>query len=408
VSAIDDEREWTRDQFRAHVEAWFEDNAPKKGGPDDFSSVHIVGASTREDFRDRERHALAVTKDWQRKLYESGLAGRSWPVEYGGHGAPGWQDEVVAEVQSGFGVSTKMLAVALEMLPPVLFAYGSHDQQLAYLPAVVRGEASWCQLLSEPDAGSDLGSVRTLASATEGGWSVSGQKVWTSGAGQADHALLLARTQSPSTGHDGLACLIVEMSDPGVEVRPLRQMSGGYHFNEVFLDHVFVCQDALIGGPGRGREVLRTMLASERAAIGGGTSARSAGQLVRLCQDMGRSDDPVVRQAVAAAVVRERVLDLLVTRVAAGADIPAGGPVTKLLYSEHARLSAEAAMSILGVVGTVRDRPDAAPWVERLLFAPGLRIGGGTDEIQRNAIAERGLGMPRQPTGNSAGRASDA
>jgi alkylation response protein AidB-like acyl-CoA dehydrogenase len=407
-AAVGAEREWARDEFRSHVEAWFEDNAPRKGAPDDFSSVHIVAASTREDFRDRERHALAVTRDWQTKLFESGLARRSWPVEYGGMGAPGWQDEVVADVQSRYGVSTKMLAVALEMLPPVLFAHGSHEQRLAFLPAVVRGDASWCQLLSEPDAGSDLGGVRTLATVTEGGWSVSGQKVWTSGAGQAQHALLLARAQSPSSGDEGLACLVVEMSDPGIEVRPLRQMSGGYHFNEVFLEHVFVSEESLIGRVGGGREVLRTMLASERAAIGGGTSARSAGQLVRLCRDMGRSHEPVVRQAVAAAVARERVLDLLVTRVAAGEDVPAGGPVTKLLYSEHARLSAETALSILGLAGTVHDRPDSAPWVERLLFAPGLRIGGGTDEIQRNAIAERGLGLPRQPRGNVGSGSSGA
>jgi alkylation response protein AidB-like acyl-CoA dehydrogenase len=205
-----------------------------------------------------------------------------------------------------------------------------------------------------------------------------------------------------------LACLIVDMSDSGIEVRPLRQMSGGYHFNEVFLDHVFVPEDWLIGAVGAGREVLRTMLSSERAAIGGGTSARSAGQLVRLCQEIGRSQEPVVRQAVAAAVARERVLDLLVARVAAGQDVPAGGPVTKLLYSEHARLSAEAAMSILGAAGTVGDHPVAAPWTERLLFAPGLRIGGGTDEIQRNAIAERGLGLPRQPRGDRAGGSSNA
>jgi alkylation response protein AidB-like acyl-CoA dehydrogenase len=395
VSAISADREWSRAEFRTHVEAWFEGHAPKRGGPDDFSSVHIVSAPTGDDFRDRERDALAVTKDWQRTLFESGLAGRSWPVEYGGHDAPAWQDEVVAEVQTRYGVSTKMLAVALEMLPPVLFAHGSHEQRLSYLPPVIRGEASWCQLLSEPDAGSDLGSVRTQARLVAGGWSVSGQKVWTSGAGQAGHALLLARAET-AVGDEGLACLIVDMSDPGVEVRPLRQMSGGYHFNEVFLDNVFVSLDALIGAVGAGREVLRTMLASERAAIGGGTSARSAGQLIRLCQDIGRSHDPVVRQVVAAAVARERVLDLLVARVAAGEEVPAGGPVTKLLYSEHARLSAEAAMSILGAVGTVRDHPDAAPWVERLLFAPGLRIGGGTDEIQRNAIAERGLGLPRQ------------
>jgi alkylation response protein AidB-like acyl-CoA dehydrogenase len=226
---------------------------------------------------------------------------------------------------------------------------------------------------------------------------VSGQKVWTSSAGIADFALLVARTDAAMPGMGGLSCLALDMSDPGVQVRPLRQMSGGYHFNEVFLDDVFVPEHALIGGLGGARDVLKTMLASERASIGGGTSARSAGQLLGLVRRLGRSHDPAVRQLVAAAVARERVLDLTVSRVAAGDTVPAGGPVTKLLYSEHARLTADAATTILGPAATVVDHPDAAPWLERLLFAPGLRIGGGTDEIQRNNIAERGLGLPREP-----------
>jgi alkylation response protein AidB-like acyl-CoA dehydrogenase len=137
------------------------------------------------------------------------------------------------------------------------------------------------------------------------------------------------------------------------------------------------------------------MLASERAAIGGGTSARSATQLVGLAKRLGRSDDPIVRDLLAAAVIRERVLDLLRSRISAGHRVAAAGSVTKLLYSEHARLTADAATVILGTAATVVDDPETAPWIERLLFAPGLRIGGGTDEIQRNTIAERGLGLPR-------------
>jgi alkylation response protein AidB-like acyl-CoA dehydrogenase len=188
------------------------------------------------------------------------------------------------------------------------------------------------------------------------------------------------------------------MRTPGVEVRPLRQMSGGYHFNEVFLDEVFVPSPALIGKPGGGWAVLRTMLASERAAIGGGTSGRAAVHLVALARRLRRTDDPVVRQLLASAYIRERVLDLLQARVIGGSGVPAGGSVTKLLYSEHARRSASDAMQLLGAAGMTNDHPDAAPWAERLLFAPGLRLGGGTDEIQRNTIAERGLGLPREGT----------
>ena len=288
-----------------------------------------------------------------------------------------------------------MLAVALEMVPAVLLRHGTREQQVTYLPPILRGEHGWCQLLSEPGAGSDLASAQTRATPVDGGWSVTGQKVWTSNATSARYALLVARTGTKEEGRAGLSCFVLDMEQPGIDIRPLRQMSGGYHFNEVFLDGAFVPHGGLIGGLGEGWAVLRTMLASERAAIGGGTSARSATQLVPLARQLGRADDPVVRDLLASAVIRERVLDLLRSRMAAGHQIAAAGPVTKLLYSEHARLSAEAATTILGMSATVVDDPRSAPWIERLLFAPGLRIGGGTDEIQRNIIAERGLGLPR-------------
>jgi len=380
--------------FRARVTTWLEANAPRKGGPGDFSAAHLVSADSPEEYHQRERQALAVTTAWQRRVFEAGFAGRSWPGEYGGAGEPSWQDEVFVEEQARYGVSTKMIAIALEMVPPVLFAYGTAEQRAAHLPRVLRGDESWCQLLSEPGAGSDLASVSTRATAVAGGWSVAGQKVWTSGAGTADFALLLARSES-TPGRAGLSCFALDMRSPGVEVRPLRQMSGGYHFNEVFLDDVFVPEHALIGTPGGGWAVLRTMLLSERAAIGGGTSGRSAGQLVALAQRLGRTGDAVVRQVVATAYSRERVLDILQARVTANTGVPAGGSVTKLLYSEHARRTADDAMLVLGVSGTTPGHPEAGPWVERLLFAPGLRLGGGTDEIQRNTIAERGLGLPR-------------
>lgn len=385
------------ERFRAAVRGWFDAHAPAKGGPDDFSAIHVVTATTEEEYRARERAALDVTRRWQRSLFDAGLAGRSWPVEYGGGGAPSWQDGVVAEVQGRYGVSTKLMAVALEMLPPVLFAHGTHEQRREHLPRVVRGDESWCQLLSEPDAGSDLTSVTTTAVPVDGGWTVAGQKVWTSGAITSDFALLIARTDRSQPGRGGLSCLALPMSQPGVEVRPLRQLSGAYHFNEVFLDGAFVPEAGLIGDLGGGWAVLRTMLAHERAAIGGGTSGRGAIQLVALARELGSTAEPAARQAVASAVIRERVLDLLQARMAAGAAVPAGGSVAKLLYSEHARKTADAALELLGPLATTTGHPLAEPWVDRFLFAPGLRIGGGTDEIQRNTVAERGLGLPREP-----------
>jgi alkylation response protein AidB-like acyl-CoA dehydrogenase len=387
-----------REAFRTAVQAWFAEHAPAKGSPEDFSAVHVVSATTVEEYRRREGRALEVTRRWQRMLFDAGLAGRSWPVGYGGLGAPAWQDDVVVEEQARYGVSTKMMAVALEMAPPVLAAHGTHEQRLEHLPPILRGDESWCQLLSEPGAGSDLASVATVAAPVADGWSVTGQKVWTSGAGTSDFALLIARTERSTPGRGGLSCFAMPMEQPGVEVRPLRQLSGAYHFNEVFLDGAFVPGPGLLGQIGDGWTVLRTMLRHERAAIGGGTSGRGAVQLAGLARDLSRREDPHTRQLVAGAAARERVLDLLQARLAAGAEIPAGGSVAKLLYSEHARLTADAALALLGPSGTLTNDAHGAPWIERFFFAPGLRIGGGTDEIQRNTIAEQGLGLPREPT----------
>jgi alkylation response protein AidB-like acyl-CoA dehydrogenase len=384
-----------RATFQAEVEAWFAAHAPRKGSAQDFSAIHIISGSSIAEYREAERRALEVSLAWQRELLEAGLSGRSWPADYGGQGAPAWQDEEIAQVKAGYGVSTKVLAVGLEMLPPVLFVHGTHEQRLRYLPLALRGEETWCQLLSEPDAGSDLGSAKSFAAPVSGGWSVSGQKVWTSGGGTSDFALLIARTDRETSDMGGLSCFLMSMRQPGVEVRPLRQMSGAYHFNEVFLQDAFVSEESLVGQLGDARAILRTMLASERAAIGGGTSARGAQQLMQLARRLGRHEDPLVRQEVSAAYARERVLDLTQQRIASGAEVPAGGSVVKLLYSEHARLCANAGTRLLGPAATVEVSPDAQTWRERLLFAPGLRIGGGTDEIQRNTIAERGLSLPR-------------
>ena len=191
MTAVDDAGQATDaetpESFRARVQAWLDRHAPRKGEPGDFSSAHVFSAPTPQEYDQREREALQITKAWQRRIFDAGFAGLAWPREYGGVDGPKWQDEIVAEEQSRYGVSTKMLAVALEMVPPVLFEYGSDEQRAQHLPAVLRGEESWCQLLSEPGAGSDLGRASGPGrprSRVVG--HVTGQKVWTSGAGTAD------------------------------------------------------------------------------------------------------------------------------------------------------------------------------------------------------------------------------
>jgi alkylation response protein AidB-like acyl-CoA dehydrogenase len=159
-----------RATFRAEVDAWFADNAPLKGSAEDFSAIHIISGNSIAEYREAEQRALEVSLAWQRKLVKAGLSGRSWPSDYGGDEAPDWQEDEIAQVKAAYGVSTKVLAVGLEMLPPVLFVHGSHEQRLRYLPLALRGEETWCQLLSEPDAGSDLGSAKSFATPVSGGW----------------------------------------------------------------------------------------------------------------------------------------------------------------------------------------------------------------------------------------------
>jgi alkylation response protein AidB-like acyl-CoA dehydrogenase len=381
--------------FRAKARAWLELNAVGRGEAGDFSASHLFSAHDLSEYWIRERETFDRVIAWQRKLYESGWAGISWPKEDGGQGWPEWAEEVFSEEHARFGVSTKLLSVGLQMVASTIRVHGSPAQRERYLLPIIRAEEVWCQLFSEPDAGSDLSAVQTRAVRARGGFIVDGQKVWTSGAGASDLGLLLARTEATSEGRLGLACLVVDMKAEGVEVRPLREMSGAYHFNEVFLSGVFVPDECLIGTAGDGWSVARTTLSSERSAIGGGTSARAAAELISTARRVNKHRISAVRQVLAAAYVRERVLDLHMQRIREDATVKSGGSVVKLMYSEHARLTSSAAEALLGMDAIAGDSENARAWSDRFLFAPGLRLGGGTDEMQRNMIAERGLGLPR-------------
>jgi alkylation response protein AidB-like acyl-CoA dehydrogenase len=209
---------------------------------------------------------------------------------------------------------------------------------------------------------------------------------------------MLARTEPGSVGRAGLSCFIVPMGDDGVEVRPLREMSGAYHFNEVFISGLQVGPDALVGTPGQGWAVARAVLSSERSSIGGGTSARSVNELIATLKERRaeRCSDPVLRQLVVEAYIRESVLDQFMTRLEMGDVGPAGSSISKLLYSEHARLTSSLAIGVVGMAAVAGSEDWTEAWEDRFLFSPGLRIGGGTDEIQRNIIAEQGLGLPRE------------
>jgi alkylation response protein AidB-like acyl-CoA dehydrogenase len=385
------------EDFRTQVRAWLKSAAPGKGSPDDFSTAHTGRAVDHESYERQLATNMRRIVAWQRTLDDVGWGALGWPPEYGGMSES--HRKTFAEEQARVGVTTKPLSVGVEMVGPTLIAWGTKEQKQRYLAPLRRGDEVWCQLFSEPDAGSDLPSLRTTASETEGGWSLSGQKVWTSGASCSDFGLALARTDPSKPRHAGISAFIVDMTSPGVEVRPLRQISGAYHFNEVFLNNAFIPRDALIGELGKGWDVATTMLMSERASLGGGTSAGSPDELIALAQRCHKSEDATVRDRLASLYADAAILQWSIQRAQAGSASRVGG-LLKLMYSEHARRMTNAALELLGPAGVAGPLGDSeasvTDWQNRFLFAPGLRIAGGSDDIQRNTIAERTLGLPRE------------
>jgi alkylation response protein AidB-like acyl-CoA dehydrogenase len=385
------------EDFRTEVRTWLRKTAPGKGAPDDFSTAHTERAVDHESYERQLAANMGRIVAWQRALDDVGWGALGWPPEYGGMSES--HRKVFAEEQARVGVTTKPLSVGVEMVGPTLIKWGTEDQKQRYLTPLRRGDEVWCQLFSEPDAGSDLPSLRTTASRTEAGWSLSGQKVWTSGASCSDFGLALARTDPSKPRHAGISAFIVDMASPGVEVRPLRQISGAYHFNEVFLDHAFIPDSALIGELGKGWDVATTMLMSERSSLGGGTSAGSPDELIALAQKSHKDKDPRVRNRLASLYADAAILQWSIQRAQAGGHSPVSG-LLKLMYSQHARRMTNTAMELLGAAGVAGPLGDGEStvidWQNRFLFAPGLRIAGGSDEIQRNTVAERTLGLPRE------------
>jgi alkylation response protein AidB-like acyl-CoA dehydrogenase len=282
--------------------------------------------------------------------------------------------------------------------------WGRPEQQHRHLGPMLQGDEMWCQLFSEPGAGSDLPSLTTRAELDVDEYVVNGQKVWTTLAQYSDWAIMLARTDRNSSGRKGISYFLVDMRTPGIEVRPLRQISGVSHFNEVFLTDVRVPVANLVGDVGEGWPVARTTMASERMAIGagGGTTFEDVAALIR---SLGGVQQSVCRQAVASAYIHFELLRFLRLRVqtalSQGRSPGAEGSLLKLAFSLHAARLGDLGLELLGAEGLVLDdgRPEAAFWRERFLNQWAMRIGGGTDEIQRNQISEQTLGLPRDPLG---------
>ncbi len=352
---------------------------------------------------DPEVHArhVAACKQWQLALYEGGWAGITWPKEYGGRGGTSMQQTIFNQEQSRFDVSVGAFAVAIGMVGPTLIAWGNDEQKRDHLDAMLRGDKVWCQLFSEPGAGSDLAGLGTRAVRDGEEWVVNGQKVWTSGAHHSDYAILLARTDPDQPKHQGITYFIVDMSTPGIEVRPLRQINGVAHFNEVFLTDVRIPAANMVGSLGGGWSVAQTTLLSERTLIGSGGGVRFS-DLEQLVHATGAEGDPLLRQGLAAAYSRFEILRYLGLRVqtaiSQGRQPGPESSVLKLLASLHIAATGDLVMSLEGPRGMLMG--DAAPddgfWQQYFLGQWSIRTGGGTDQIQRNIIGERVLGLPRE------------
>jgi alkylation response protein AidB-like acyl-CoA dehydrogenase len=384
--------------FRAEARAWLEANAPRKSVESSPWAARGAALSVAEQDA-RERAELERDREWRHKLQEAGWAAITWPKEYGGRGGNAIQDAIFAEEEAAFDTPLGWTAVSIGMMGPTLIAHGTPEQKSRHLPPILRGDERWCQLFSEPGAGSDLAGLRTRAERTADGWLVNGQKVWTTGARVSEFGALIARTDGSKPKHRGLSFFIVDMSAPGIEIRPLRQMDGAAHFNEVYLTDVLLTADAVVGEVNDGWRVANTMLFNERGVVGGRVLS-DFDLIVELARLRKRSADPVVRQEIAKVYAREQILRLLGyearTALSQGNSAPVIASVSKLLMGINERDLTRFALDLLGPDGMILD-PDgyrAGEWQQRFLASPTPRIAGGSDEIQKNILGERYLGLP--------------
>lgn len=377
------------EEFRAELRAFLETCVPREPPPQD---------------PDAEFEWLRA---FQRRMFEGGWCGIHWPRAFGGRDASPTEQAIFVEEMARARAPQLVNRVGINNVGPTLMHYGTEEQKARWLPGILSAAEIWCQLYSEPDAGSDLASLRTTAVRDGDSFRVSGQKVWTSYAQHARWAILLARTNAEAPAHRGISFLVVDMEEPGIEVRPLRQLDGSVDFNEVFLDEVRVPLDHLIGEQDDGWRISTLTLAHER----GTNFAFKEQALARIALDelieegiaRGRSEDPVFRQAVAGLHVEVEIMRLLnlatLTRIGRG-ETP--GPETSIVKEHWSRLVqrlGEVSMQVLGPASQLlpgaADAPQGGRFVQRMLFSRASTIGGGTTEIQKNIIAQRLLGLPR-------------
>ena len=399
----------TEDEFRASALAFLEANAKPRG---DDTQVWGQGSDRvglfAEKTPEQEAAEVAEAKEWRQQVYDAGFGWITGPEAYGGRELPSSYERLWGSLEARFDTpSGAPFGIGLGMVAPTILAHAVDEVRALYLKRLYRGEIIACQLFSEPGAGSDLAGLSTSAVRDGDEWIVTGQKVWTSGAQYSDIGEIICRTDPTLPKHKGLTGFVVDMHAPGVEVRPLRQMTGGASFNEVFFNEVRVPDSHRLGDVNQGWTVALTTLMNERAAIGGGGAASGASimgtaRLMELVRQMGRADDPIVRQKLAAVYVHGTVArytnQRAMARLARG-ELP--GPemsIAKLSLTQNMQRVCELVASVLGprMVADTGEWGTYA-WSEFVLGVPGMRVAGGTDEVMKNIIGERVLGLPKEP-----------
>jgi alkylation response protein AidB-like acyl-CoA dehydrogenase len=368
-------------------------------GSDDVS---LFAERTHEE----ESEEVSRAKQWAAKVFDAGFGWITGPARYGGRELPGSFQRLYSSLEGRFATPSQACrGIGLGMIAPTILAHGTDVARERYMRPLYRGDIIACQLFSEPGSGSDLASLQTRAVRDGDEWRISGQKVWTSGAQYSDIGEIICRTNPEVEKHRGLTGFIIDMHAPGVEVRPLRQMTGGASFNEVFFEDVRVPADHLLGDVDQGWTVALTTLMNERAAIGGGGGGVASGasllqRLLTVARELGRADDLLVRQELAGLYINLQVAkytnDRALAKIKAG-QLP--GPelsIAKLALTDNMRRLSSAAAAVLGP----RLVADAGgwgtyAWSKFVLGVPGMRVAGGSDEIMRNIIGERVLGLPK-------------
>ena len=381
--------------FRAEVRAFLDRNAERKTGK-------------RQVFRGRyvaDAEALQRAKEWQARKADAGFAGITWPKEWGGRGGTPMQQVIYNQEESDYTVPRGVFEIGLGMCIPTMMTWGTPERHGQYVKPAMRGEEIWCQLFSEPSAGSDLAGLRTRAERDGEDWVINGQKIWTSGAHFADWGIIVTRTDPNAPKHAGLTFFYLNMKSEGIDIRRIKQISGMSNFNEVFFTDVRVPDSQRLGKVGDGWKVSLTTLMNERLAVGEapGPDFEDIFALSRALEldDGPAIRNPAVREKLADWYVKTQGLKLTkfrtITALSRGQTPGPEASIGKAVSASKLQEIASFGIDLIGMAGDVMD-PDVAPmdaWFqEALLYAPGMRIAGGSDEILRNIIAERVLGMP--------------